>query len=364
MQQNKKKKSIYFAWILIFLSINILGFGFILDLDNNKKLINPVTDVEPSDEEGSISITTVDGNEVVPGNEIKNTKDKSKDKNDKVDVLDKADKNNDKSSKNEDNLVSPPVGSNVVTDNNTSIGADGSSDSGGIHIPTIDEANDSLRRSLQSTYGITIKYGEATTGYKVGGFSTTSVFNSTTINAALNRLKSSLALFPKGFFYEIKNGGIPLTIFFVNNYSDETITGITDSSYDYADISIALIHPFEDSFYHEMYHYIERFMFKKGANFNSWNSLNPMDFKYGTIVNDYSYQNTFSQFAYFVNNYAQTSETEDRASTFEFMMADSQASCLNQGGVVWQKANLIKNTIETVFNSVSPSVVEYWERFV
>ena len=45
-------------------------------------------------------------------------------------------------------------------------------------------------------------------------------------------------------------------------------------------------------------------------------------------------------------------------------MASSKASCLNRGNVVWQKANLMKNTIETVFNTVSPTTTEYWERYI
>ena len=46
------------------------------------------------------------------------------------------------------------------------------------------------------------------------------------------------------------------------------------------------------------------------------------------------------------------------------MMADSKASCLNHGKTVWRKANLIKNTLEAVFSTVSPNITEYWERFI
>ena len=89
-----------------------------------------------------------------------------------------------------------------------------------------------------------------------------------------------------------------------------------------------------------------------------------MDLNYGTIINNFSYDNTFAESSYFVNNYAQSAEAEDRASTFEYMMADSKASCLNHGKTVWRKANLIKNTLEAVFSTVSPNITEYWERFI
>jgi len=336
MYKNKmsEKKSTYFATILIFVSIALLTYGLILDINNEKRLFDPIDDVVSSGkDENYISITTVDGTEVVPNNKVTD-----KDKNELV--------------KSEENNASLNEIQNESTSNDTN------------RIKTIEEANNNLRNSIQETYGISIKYGKETYGYSVGGFDTNPLDNSTVINAALNRLNNTLSLYPNGLFYEIKNGGIPLTVILINSYSDHTITGITDSSSTYADISIALEHPFEDSFYHESYHYIERYLLKKGANFNSWNSLNPSGFKYGTIINSYSYDNTFSDSSFFVNNYAQTMETEDRASTFEYMMADSKASCLNNGMNVWKKAYLIKNTIEAVLNSVKPSTVEYWERHI
>ena len=68
--------------------------------------------------------------------------------------------------------------------------------------------------------------------------------------------------------------------------------------------------------------------------------------------------------SYFVNNYAQIAATEDRASTFEYMMADTKASCLNKNNTVWYKATYIAMTMESVFDSIDPDTVEYWERFI
>lgn len=368
MKQKKKNSWSYYAIILIFISITLLVYGLFLNVNNDRQLFDPVDEVTKLEEEdNTISITTVDGEEVVPGDKGTNIKDKDKNKEDssknnkddnKVD-----DKNSDKDSNK--NNTPPPVVTEKPHSNSQGNNANTQPPvDNGIYIPTIDETNNNLRNSIQNEYGITIKYGMETFGYEVGGFSTTPVENSTTINAALNRLKNALALYPKGFFMEMRNGGIPLTVILVNSYEDNTITGVTDSSYSYANISIALMHPFEDSFYHESYHYIERYIFKKHGNYNSWSLLNPPGFKYGVIRNDYSYQNTFNEAAPFVNNYAQSSEAEDRASTFEYMMANTKASCLNQENTVWKKANLLKNTIETVFNTVNPGIIEYWERFL
>ena len=149
-----------------------------------------------------------------------------------------------------------------------------------------------------------------------------------------------------------------------SSYSNSSITGVTDSSYTYAVISIAASHPFEESFYHESYHYIERYLFKRGFNFNTWDSINPDGFTYGVVDQRLSYTYGFDANSPFVNDYAQTAATEDRASTFEYMMASSKASCLNRGTIVHTKANQMALAIDTIMNTVSPNVTEYWERYL
>ena len=221
-----------------------------------------------------------------------------------------------------------------------------------------------LRSEIEREFYVKVLYGKEVEGYTVGGVSTKAITDFTLAKSTLNDLYDTLSLYPKGFFKEIKDGGIPLTIVLVNNYSEIGVTGVTDSSYDSATISIAAIYDFDESFYHESYHYIERYMFKKKANFNSWDSLNPSDFEWNTIDGSLSYSNTFSPTAYFVNNYAQTSGAEDRASTFEYMMAPTKASCLNKNTPIWNKANYMALTIESVLDTVSPNTIEYWERYI
>lgn len=228
----------------------------------------------------------------------------------------------------------------------------------------LDKENARLRKEIEKEFSIKVKYGSETDGYSVGGVTTTPITDSNLVNKTLNDLYDTLSVYPNGMFKEIKDGGIPLTILLVYSYSETGITGITDSSYDYANISIAAMYDFAESFYHESYHYIERYMFKKKVNFNSWDSLNPDDFEWSTIDGSLSYSNTFKEDSYFVNNYAQTSDAEDRASTFEYMMAPTKASCLNKGNNIWYKATYIALTIETVFDTVSPDSIEHWERFI
>lgn len=230
--------------------------------------------------------------------------------------------------------------------------------------PTIDETNYTLRNEIETKYGITVKYGSEVSGYNVGGMSTTIISDATESRTALNNLKSTLSLYPNGFFQEIANNGFPLTIYLIKRYSTANVTGVTDSTNRSIIISIATDYDFDDTLHHEVYHYIEKYIFSKGFRFTSWNTLNPADFTYGIINNNYAYSRVYSADAPFVNSYAQTDEYEDRASTFEYMMMPNKASCLNTGKPVWLKAKTMSEQIDYFLETVKPNVTEYWERFV
>ena len=325
--KKKNNSLIYYAKILIAISLAILAYGLVLDLSNNIRLIDPENGVSVVNDDNG-SFTSVDSNNNVDATNNSNSTANTNSQN--------------------TNIKTPTSQTNQ---NNSQT-----------HV--ID--NNAIRNNIQNKYNVSIKYGSETDGYTVGGLSTASIQDKSTIYNSLISLEKVLGYYPYGLFTEIKNGGIPLTIYLINNYSDETVTGATDSNYSFANISIAVIYPIDESFYHESYHYIERYILKRGLGYNvsTWNSYNPYDYNYGEIVNEYSYKNTFSADSFFVNNYAQVSAEEDRASTFEYMMAASKASCLNNDKPVWKKAVLMSNTIDAALDTVSPNNLEYWERFL
>lgn len=229
---------------------------------------------------------------------------------------------------------------------------------------TIDEKNLQLRSSIENAYGIKVKFGDEIAGYSVGGMTTSMLSDAEAAHTALTNLNNALVLYPKGFFKEISDKGYPLTIYLLKRYSTANVTGVTDSTYNSVVISIATDYPFEDTFHHEVYHYMERYIFSRGFRFTSWSTLNPSGFTYGTVAANYSYSRTYSEDAFFVNNYAQTDEYEDRASTFEYMMMSSKASCFNYGKTVWLKAKTMCEQIDYFLNSVNPNTTEYWERHI
>lgn len=230
--------------------------------------------------------------------------------------------------------------------------------------PSIETTNDNLRKNIENKYGITVRYGVETNGYTIAGLSTEYLTDTNRINQLLSELNYNLSLYPTGFLNETKQGGYTLTIYLIKRYSQDNVTGITDSTTKNVVISLATDYSYIESMHHELYHYIEKYMYQRGANYTTWNSLNPTGFNYGSGNASLSYANTKNSNAFFVNNYAQTDQFEDRASTFEYMMSQNEESCLQTGTTIWKKAKYMCEQIDAVFQSATPSTIEYWERFV
>ena len=326
------KVFIAFSFVLVF-----VGIG--LDLDN-KTLMNPVTGTHTiGNSNNDINITTTDA--TIPsdssGGENSNSQTNGSTGSSNV-------------GGNGNSATTPSTGERYQSTTESQSG--------------IDATNNDLRNSIQNRYGITIRYGAETNGYTVGGLSSIMLSDANRINELLNSLNYNLSLYPSGFFQETKQGDYSLTIYLLKRYSQENVTGITDSTTKNVVISLATDYSFVESLHHELYHYIEKYMFYRGANYTTWNSLNPVGFNYGKTNTAISYVNTKDPYASFVNIYAQTDEYEDRASTFEYMMSPSEASCLVTGTTIWKKAKYMCEQIDAVFQSVSPSVTEYWERYI
>ena len=400
------KKSIdltFFARLLISIAIVLLVYGFYLDVGSNSQLADPSVVDDPEKNSGNVTMIdiyhwddTLDSSDIDEDPiEVKSTDDAGKSKS-STGSSGKSGSSKSGSGKS----GSGKSGSGKSSGGGTSSGGSSSPGSGSgktspsskpststspkpstspasspspspspsqtPSTPTMEQTNNNLRNQIQNTYGITIKYGMETAGYTVGGMSTTPITDAGRVNDSLNKLNNAMSLYPSGFFREISNGGIPLTVYLIERYSTGGVTGVTDSTNYYANISIAIAYPFDDSFHHENYHYMERYLYKKGIYYRSWDGYNPSDYVYvangGPLRRNLSYANTWSEDAYFVNDYAQTSPEEDRASTFEYMMKSTKQSCFNSGKPVWNKAITMSNSIDAAINCVTPNTTEYWER--
>lgn len=377
-----RRGKLLLAKILIFVSFLLIAGGNVYnELDSN--IIDPINDVISLSDDGDISVTTL-----TPDEEDKTGVTVKDDDNKKPStVKDNTNNNNGTVKGNNSTVTKPASGNNTNTGSNSSSNnkpnTNSNNNTGGNSVnnnttvqpsqqPTvspIEQSNLDIRNSIQNRYGIIVKYGAETNGYSVGGFSTTAISNPYTAQTALNNLDYCLSLYPNGFFQEIRNGGIPLTVYLIQNYSDKYVTGVTDSSYSRAIISIAVDFSFGESFNHEVFHYIEKYMKKLNGGYEpfistNWNMLNPGGFSYGTISDSYSFTKTGLENSFFVNNYAQHSPEEDRASTFEFMMSSYETPCFKTDMPIWRKASYMSDTIDLFFNSVIPTNTEYWERWV
>ncbi len=352
------------GFVLVIFSLFLIFFGMYFDFDSRDKIELVAI------KNDNIPATTIEDSNITSNPDSSNgssesgsTSNNSSNNNPQIETPSTPNSNNTVNDSSTNNSNASNEIPNSTTTNNSNISSPNSTYHSADGL-SIEQLNDKLRKEIENTYGILIKYGNETEGYSVGGYSVTSVNDSETIYTALNELKENMALYPNGFFQETKKGGLPLTVYFIQRYSAPNVTGITDRNQSRVIISIALDFPFADSFNHEIYHYMEHYMYSKGGGYSNWNNYNPEGFKYGEFDYKYVWEKTYSESAYFVNAYAQSYEYEDRASTFEFMMASQKINALNTGNYIWLKAKVMCETIDYYFTTVTPYTTEYWERFV
>ena len=358
------KSRVILARVMIFCSVILIGSGVYLNLQETKPIIDPVSDVTTPDND-SVIITTNDGMPPTATND--NDSDKT------------GNSDNATAVPNDSTSSDTPVPNNTTTSGNTgntsSTGNTSGTNTNSTPSPSpapepepepapVVDQNVVFRKSIEDTYGVKVFYGNETSGYSVGGMSTT-VIPDSSISSALTQLNDALATYPVGFFQEFLNKNINVNVYLIKNYSANNVTGVTDTSFKRINISIAMDFPFNESFHHEVLHAIEYYIERAGGKFTSWNSFNPADFSYGSENKDYSYSVTGEASSYFVNNYAQVSQSEDRASTFEYMTASKRYSCFDSHGYpIWKKSDYLSRMIDTYFNTVTPEVIDYWERYV
>lgn len=348
----ENKRLMLLGKLLFSLSFVFIFTGLYLNKLEKQMFYDPINDVVAiaPDDGDKVIISTTDGDV----EEVNNNPSIPIDNGSNINNSDNSTDNN--SNKNSTNISGNSNNTNedVNHDINPSISND----------DVIDE-NDILRRSIEDTYGIKVKYGDEVSNYQAGSMNVTPILDKDIIKNGLEQLKETLKLYPQDFFREFLNEDLSLEVFLIKSYSKDNVTGVTDLFGNRVIVSIAMDYPCFESFNHEIYHYIEHFIVRKQGEFSAWNMYNPNDFSYGTVNSNYSYTKTQKADSVFVNNYAQTNPYEDRASTFEYMMASNKIPCFNSSDYpIWKKSSYMALMIDTYFDTVSPSVIDYWERFI
>ena len=230
------------------------------------------------------------------------------------------------------------------------------------------EKNNEYRKQLQNKYSVRIAYKNELGNYTINGYGLDKLNNDDKINNCLVKIDKTLKNYPNGFFKEMKDYGMPLTIYLVNSISGN-VSGLTDAK-DKSDIKI-MIAPaslFENTLNHEIMHYIDSYIKVKGYPIdinNTMKDVNPVGFTYGDTSNDYVYYYTSVDNAYFLSTYGKTNYLEDRAVLFSDMMSRTLAKdYYDDGTPINKKAKLISSQIKEHYNILSNTGRYYWDRFL
>ena len=233
---------------------------------------------------------------------------------------------------------------------------------------TQSEKNDEYRKQLQNKYSVKIAYKNELGNYTINGYGSDKLNDDNKINTCLGEIDKTLKNYPNGFFKEMKDYGMPLTIYLVNRISDK-VSGLTDAK-NKSDIKI-MIAPaslFENTLNHEIMHYIDTYIKDKGYPIDintTMKDVNPVGFTYGDTSNEYVYYFTSVDNAYFLSAYGKTNYLEDRAVLFSDMMTRTiKKPFYNDGTPINKKAKLISSQIKEHFNTLSNTGKYYWDRFI
>ena len=230
------------------------------------------------------------------------------------------------------------------------------------------EKNDEYRKQLQNKYSVKIAYKDELGNYTINGYGSDKLNDDNKINNCLGEIDKTLKNYPNGFFKEMKDYGMPLTIYLVNSISGN-VSGLTDAK-DKNDIKI-MIAPaslFENTLNHEIMHYIDSYIKVKGYPIdinNTMKDVNPVGFIYGDTSNEYVYYFTSVDNAYFLSSYGKTNYLEDRAVIFSDLMTRTFTKDYYANGTpINKKAKLISLQIKEHFNTLSNTERYYWDRFL
>ena len=230
------------------------------------------------------------------------------------------------------------------------------------------EKNDEYRKQLQNKYSVKIAYKDELGNYTINGYGSDKLNDDNKINNCLGEINKTLKNYPNGFFKEMKDYGMPLTIYLVNSISGN-VSGLTDAK-DKSDIKI-MIAPaslFENTLNHEIMHYIDSYIKVKGYSIDiniTMKDVNPIGFTYGDTSNEYVYYFTSIDNAYFLSAYGKTNYLEDRAVIFSDLMTRTFAKdYYDDDTPINKKAKLISSQIKEHFNTLSNTGRYYWDRFL
>ena len=183
------------------------------------------------------------------------------------------------------------------------------------------------------------------------------------ISDSLDETEDLLNLFGKEFFDEFKYGDFTgISIYLASSIkSNMNMSGEAFRYYDKF-LMISLTDNYKSNLCHELMHTMESALEVKNKKiFTRWSSYNPKGFKYKITFNendsDYKYTIKYGKGdIYFIDNYSQTNELEDRATIFEKVCMNDAKDIINNP-YLFKKAKYIESEILKYYPMLKDSAI-------
>lgn len=244
----------------------------------------------------------------------------------------------------------------------------------------------SKKEEIENKYGVKIKIGKECAGF-IGGYAVTPLEDFENVKEALEVLDAELAKYPANFLSQVKYDGYDTIDFYVAS----TLIGMGNGNLDFAGgfqneignemlvvIDFTNLYGSHSTVHHELSHILDDFVAnKRGFDEDKWKSFNSVNSGYadmytydygmfgfgGTEDFVYNYGDADNDDACFVDSYAMTYPTEDRARIWENVMMGEEFLDFTKAPILMEKLNYYVLCIRQTFDTTGWDNV-IWEKYL
>lgn len=214
---------------------------------------------------------------------------------------------------------------------------------------------------FKSNYNVLVRAYEDASNLN-DDFEITPIFDYEKITNAISKLEDFYLLFNKEFFQNFyKDGMNGIDIYFAsdikgikNGFENTAVVGLyfkKNSKYNIV-VNINDEEQITSAIAHETMHMIDDYLYTKDRTIWNWNNFNPSNFRYENTYyiknkfNDTLSNGTNASEIYFIDNYARSSESEDKARLFEAIINQDN---LTKYPNLKAKSNYLKSVLTSEF---------------
>lgn len=226
---------------------------------------------------------------------------------------------------------------------------------------------------MEQRYGIEIRLWQDATAFQPEDYTLQTAYQVPAIRSGLNQLDQALARYPDGFFEKTGSGSRNnrMTFCLVGSIQGKTPGVMQGLQYwdgeNNAYIALGLSNEMERYIYHEIFHMIDNRVFASCSAYDNWEDLNPRGFQY-----DYNYTSYMDRDSdtylekdtrAFIDSYAMTYPTEDRARIMEYAMMEDTADYF-ASPLMQEKLSRICRGIRKAYDLTESTEQFPWEQYL